>query len=97
MKKKSKELIATIAARNKLDYNLLKAAEECQELSLVLTQLINKPDKVSKQDIIDEIGDVIIRMEFLKNVFNKEAINKRIEAKIANYNGWLEAETYKNI
>jgi hypothetical protein len=41
-----------------ININLLKTAEELQELSLVLTQMALKKEKVDKQEVIDEIGDV---------------------------------------
>ena len=63
---KNKELIKYLANNNDYKYNLLKASEELQELSLVLTQMALKKDKVNPQEVIDEIGDVEIRLKVLK-------------------------------
>lgn len=70
---------------NSLNYNLLKAAEELQELSLALTQKINKPSRNNDEAIIDEIGDVIIRIKVLKKIFNKKAIDTRVDTKLKRY------------
>ena len=52
---KDKELIKYLVENNDYKYNLLKTAEELQELSLVLTQMALKKEKVDKQEVIDEI------------------------------------------
>ena len=93
----NKELIKQIAQRNTKEYNLHKASEEMQELGLVLTQYLVKPDKVDEQEIIDEIGDVIIRLHILKTIFPKEKIKERIKQKLNKYAEYIENNTYKNI
>ena len=70
-------IIDTLKERNGYHYNLHKASEEFQELALVLTQKLLKPTKVDDQEIIDEIGDCIIRLDILKKMFD----NKKIEDK----------------
>lgn len=91
------QLIAKISKHNDSTYNLHKASEECQELSLVLTQFILKPQKVDIDEIIDEIGDVAIRLEFLKRIFPIDKINQRIEYKLEKYKEYLDLEKYENI
>ena len=91
------ELIKVISDRNDPNYTTLKTVEELNELSLVLMQKFLKGDKVNDQEIIDEIGDVLIRMEFIKLKYNKEDILKRINKKLTNYEEWIKLDKYKNI
>lgn len=97
MNEEQKQLIERITTYNDHRYNLLKASEECQELALVLTQYTLKPDKVNTQEIIDEIGDVAIRLEILKNIFKEQDINDRIDFKLTKFNTYMSNKMYKNI
>ena len=90
-----KQTINKLAKTNKYEYNLLKAAEELQELSLILTQMVNKPNKVSEKNVTDEIGDVTIRLEILKKLFNNNLINRRIKYKINKFKTYLSDGKYK--
>lgn len=90
-----KKLIKKLSKSNEYEYNLLKSSEELQELSLALTQFVNKPNKVDKQEIIDEIGDVTIRLKILKELFDKKAINKRIKYKISKFKSYIKEDKYK--
>lgn len=92
-----KQLIEKLTKHNDSTYNLHKAAEECQELGLVLTQFILKPQKVDMQEIIDEIGDVAIRIEVLKKIFPADKIEERINYKLNKYKDYLALEKYDNI
>lgn len=76
------QLINHLVNKNDYKYNLLKTAEELQELSLVLTQMALKENKVNKQEIIDEIGDVKIRLRVLEHFFSRKRVKKRIEFKM---------------
>lgn len=91
------QFIAKLTKHNDSTYNLHKAAEECQELGLVLTQFILKPDHVDMSEIIDEIGDVAIRLEILKRIFPADKIEERINFKLEKYKGYLGLEKYNNI
>lgn len=93
----NKQLIKQIAERNTREYNLHKASEEMQELGLVLTQYLLKPEKVNEQEIIDEIGDVRIRLHILMQMFSKEKINERIKQKLNKYEDYIKNNTYTNI
>lgn len=90
-----KDRVRVLAETNDYTYNLLKASEELQELALVLTQLALKPKKVETQEVIDEIGDVKIRIGILDNLFDQEAIEKRIDHKLGRFNKWLAEGKYK--
>jgi hypothetical protein len=92
---KNKEVINHLTETNDYTYNLLKASEELSELSLVLLQLVNKPNKVDVQEVIDEIGDVKIRMKILSKLFNKEEIKKRYNFKLRKFNSYIEEGKYK--
>ena len=94
---KNKEVINHLTETNDYTYNLLKASEELSELSLVLLQLVNKPNKVDVQEVIDEIGDVKIRMKILSKLFNKEEIKKRYNFKLRKFNSYIEEGKYKGI
>ncbi len=92
-----KGIIDILVEKNGYHYNLHKAAEECQELGLVLTQKLLKPKKVNDQEIIDEIGDVEIRLEILKKMFNKEKIEDRIAYKLKKFQEYVDHDSYKHI
>lgn len=95
--KSHEEIIQHLATNNGERYNLHKASEECQELGLVLNQYLLKPTKVDPQEIIDEIGDVIIRIEILKKMFPIEKINERVAFKLGKYEEYIDHEKYENI
>jgi hypothetical protein len=86
--------IKKLAKSNDYNYNLLKASEELQELSLVLTQYINKPDRVEIKEIIDEIGDVKIRIKILEKLFNKKSIKERVVFKVNKFKTYLKNKEY---
>jgi NTP pyrophosphatase (non-canonical NTP hydrolase) len=90
----NKEIIKHLADNNDYKYNLLKASEECQELALVLTQLALKPTKVNTQEIIDELGDVKIRLKILKHFFNEDDVKKRIKFKLNNFKEYVKQNKY---
>ena len=87
----NKELIKYLAENNDYKYNLLKTAEELQELSLVLTQMALKEEKVDKQEVIDEIGDVIIRLNVL---FSLKKISKRVKFKLNKLKSYIKENKY---
>lgn len=86
-----------MALNNGQEYNFRKTAEELMELALVLLQTINKkqhgaPDE---QEIIDEIGDVIIRLEVLKRLYSDEKINQRIKFKMDKFQAYIDTKKYR--
>jgi len=56
---------------NGKDYTIKKTIEELLELALILQQQQNKPGLVPDSKVIEEIGDVSIRLKNLKNYFLK--------------------------
>ncbi len=91
---KNKELIKYLVENNDYKYNLLKTAEELQELSLVLTQMALKEEKVDKQEVIDEIGDVIIRLNVLFHLFSLKKISKRVKFKLNKLKSYIKENKY---
>lgn len=90
------QVIQYMAAKNGPDYNMRKAAEELNELATVLLQKTNKKidGDPSEQEIIDEIGDVAIRLEILKTMFPAEALQARVDKKLKKYQDYIEEQTY---
>lgn len=97
LSEEQEEIINHLVHNNGLKYNLHKASEECQELGLVLNQYLLKPTKVDTQEIIDEIGDVFIRMEILKKMFNNDDIQKRIDFKLSKFKEYIDHKLYTQI
>lgn len=86
-----------MAKENDPTYNLTKAAEELQELSLALLQRVNKGGKVTDKEITDEIGDVKIRIEVLERIFCKESIWQRINKKMLSFQHYINTKKHENI
>ena len=82
MLKKYKKLANIIFKNNTKDFNIRKTIEELQELSLILTQQLNKPHKDFSEEIIKEIADVKIRLLYLNTIYNRAAIYNRMIFKI---------------
>ena len=93
----NKQIIDHLTKENGFEYNLHKASEELQELALVLTQKLTKPTKVDDQAIIDEIGDVMIRLRILKNIYPKDKIKERIKYKLSKFREYIDNKLYKQI
>ena len=91
---KNKELIKYLVENNDYKYNLLKTAEELQELSLVLTQMALKKEKVDKQEVIDEIGDVKIRLKVIQHFFSRKKVKKRIKFKLDKLKSYIKENKY---
>lgn len=70
-------------------YNITKSVEELSELTTILLQKINKPNRIDDQDIIDEIGDVEIRIQVLKKMFGPKKVNRRIKKKLKKYADYI--------
>ena len=88
------QVINYLVQNNDYKYNLLKASEELQELALVLTQMALKKDKVDKQEVIDEIGDVKIRLRIIEHFFSRKRVKKRIDDKLTKFKSYIENNQY---
>ena len=64
------------------EYDHRKAAEECSELATVLIQHLNKPHKSLTKQIIEELGDVMYRVDKLKGYYDNDLLTKRILSKV---------------
>lgn len=95
--KSREEIYDILHKRNGEAFNLSKAAEECQELALALIQKLNKTDKTPDQAVIDEIGDVEIRLNILKRMYPTELVEKRIDEKLSKFESYMDHEKYKLI
>jgi NTP pyrophosphatase (non-canonical NTP hydrolase) len=92
-------IIAALARTNSREYNYLKAAEELNELAEVLLKKVTKKGGVkepSDKSVIEEIGDVEIRVAILKELFDPtgELVEKRIVDKVIKYEEYLEQGKY---
>lgn len=90
-----KELIKYLIKNNDYKYNLLKTAEELQELSLVLTQMALKKEKVNEQEVIDELGDVKIRLKVIQHFFSRKKVKERIKFKLNKFRSYIKEGKYK--
>lgn len=98
MKLENKELVYNhLLNINNREYTIKKTIEELLELALILQQKLNKPDLVSDEKIIEEIGDVQIRLKILKQIYPIELIKKRINFKLKKFYKYITNKTYKNI
>lgn len=93
----NQEVIDYLRENNDERYNLHKASEEMQELGLVLNQYLLKPTKVDQQEIIDEIGDVKIRLAIIEKMFPQDLIQQRVDYKLGKYKEYIDNKTYDNI
>ena len=82
---------------NDREYTINKTIEELLELALILQQKLNKPDLVSDDKIIEEIGDCHIRLKVLKQIYPIELIKKRINFKLKKFYKYITTKKYKNI
>ncbi len=92
---KTKEIVDYLIKTNDPKFQIYKACEELSELSTELLQYANKDGrKTVTQDIIDEIGDVKLRLKILEKIFGKEKVKKRIKFKIKKFSKYIEEEKY---
>lgn len=93
---KLKKLSKILCKNNNKSYNLAKAAEELQELSLALTHQINKNGFDNSKNIIEEIGDVEIRLAVIKNYYSSKEIDKRVKSKCESIKNHLKTNKYRD-
>lgn len=94
---KEEDLLKQIALSNDPQYNLLKTVEELLELGEKLQKKALKVDysaAPTDDEIIEEIGDVQIRLWMLRYVFDTGKVDARISYKLAKYEEYLEQGKY---
>lgn len=95
-----KGLFLMIGAKNDEKFLLSKTCEELTELQEVLLKMMNKidPHKPSREHLIEEIGDVEIRLQMLKSRFriSPKQIHDRKVYKANKFIGYLNEGKYKN-
>jgi NTP pyrophosphatase (non-canonical NTP hydrolase) len=64
------------------DFLMLKAAEECSELSAELIQKVLHPTHSGMEDIEDEFADVLARLLLLSTLLDNNRITERVKFKI---------------
>lgn len=91
----NEEIINKMVVTNSIEYNIDKAIEELSELIEALMKRKLKGDHgATAQDVIDEIGDVQIRINVLKKLMGPEAVENRIDAKLNKFRGFYEENKY---
>lgn len=91
------EVIDYMVQNNSFEYNLIKAAEELNELSEVLLKRFTKAGTSKEPEntaILDEIGDVQIRLQVLKKLFGEQAADDRVQFKLNKYKGYINDKLY---
>lgn len=92
------ELMKQLALYNEPGFNIRKAIEENVELNLELIQRLNKPDRNNTNDIAKELGDVIIRLSFIMDMFGiHKKVEDRVEYKTKYLLKRLKEKKYNNI
>lgn len=92
------EVIKTLVETNSYKYNLRKSVEELLELAEVLMKKVNKkggPKEPSDLDVVEEIGDVQIRLDILKELFGHTAVRHRMTTKLTQLKGYIDEDKYK--
>ena len=95
----NKEIIDIIVSHNSEEYDLLKLAEECTELSEVLIKMVTKPNRKEEKipHLIEELGDVKLRMDILISKLNvEEEVYIRVSSKLDYLNKKVIGQDYIN-
>ena len=95
----NKEIIDIIVSHNSEEYDLLKLAEECTELSEVLIKMVTKPNRKEEKipHLIEELGDVKLRMDILVSKLNvEEEVYIRVNSKLDYINEKVIGQDYAN-
>lgn len=93
-----KETIKKIIDYNTPDKNILKVAEECNELAEVMIKYVLKTPELKPPvaKIIEESGDVIFRIKVVAEMLGIwEDIKNRQKQKAAQVDEWMTAKIYK--
>ena len=94
---KHKATLDKMIASNDPIYNFNKTIEEATELTEVLIKRIVKeggPKSPSDDSIIEEIGDLYIRLEILSAKFGHTKVQDRINYKMSKYESYIKDNKY---
>ena len=87
-----------ISKKNRRKFNFSKLAEELNELSDVCLKFINKEKnfRPNREKFIEELGDVITRIEMLTEAENitLEEVGRRIIFKANKFLGYVKEKKY---
>ena len=61
----------------KKQYDYLKCIEELNELATVMMQQFNKPHKTYDEEIVEEMGDVLYRIENMMDYYDRDLVLAR--------------------
>jgi predicted nucleic acid-binding Zn-ribbon protein len=98
-----KKVIHDLFVNNSTEYNIDKLLEELAELSTAILQARNKTSQSNddilkhRQAMIDEIGDVQIRLAVYSETFKNTEIESRIDKKLSKFDEYLRNRKYKNV
>lgn len=91
------DVLNHLAETNTWEYNHLKAIEELTELTEVLIKRVTKKDGVKeppKQAVIDELGDVLIRVEILRRMYGPYLVDFRVDEKLSKFDEYIKEDKY---
>lgn len=86
------QILDHLARTNDSKYNFEKFLEESTELSEVILKKITKAGTAKEpkdEDLIDELGDTIIRVDILRRIYGDDAVNTRIQKKLDKYREYI--------
>lgn len=78
------QILDKVVENNSDEYNILKLAEECTELSDVLIKIVTKADKgIDIEHLAEELGDVRLRSKVLIDKLGLESkVRTRVSSKL---------------
>lgn len=96
----AENLLGFLASSNNKTFNRTKLLEELLELSEKVAKSLNKKPEYqpTKDEIIEEIGDVIVRLHIYANSegMSEELIDERIAYKLNKFLTYLKENKYVN-
>lgn len=94
------DVLKHLLKKNSVEYNHLKAVEELAELTEVLIKKVNKMGQAKEpanQEIVDEIGDVLIRLAILNEMYGHDTVAERIDLKLSKFQSMIDEGKVTNI
>src|SRR5688572_20022956 len=100
MRYTDEEILLTLEGRNGEEFNHLKAIEELSELVEVLIKKITKrggTKEPSDRSVIEEIGDVNLRLRILEYEYGVDLVRKREQEKLLKWAEYIDTNRYTHI